>query len=65
MDTEGPKASAVTYLGICSNLEEISQLCYSHNIPFGAQLVFHEDLPLSTLDQGDDLSIQSTHKVLS
>ncbi|KAJ9561062.1 hypothetical protein OSB04_006222 [Centaurea solstitialis] len=76
LDTEGRKASAVlvtspTYYGICSNLEEISQLCHSHNIPLivdeahGAHLGFHENFPLSALHQGADLSIQSTHKVLS
>ncbi|KAI3701759.1 hypothetical protein L6452_27084 [Arctium lappa] len=75
LDTEGRKASAVfvtspTYHGICSNLKEISRLCHSHNIPMivdeahGAHLGFHEDLPLSALHQGADLSIQSTHKVL-
>ncbi|KAI3701758.1 hypothetical protein L6452_27083 [Arctium lappa] len=75
LDIEGRKASAVlvtspTYHGICSNLEEISRLCHSNNIPVivdeahGAHLGFHEDLPLSALHQGADLSIQSTHKVL-
>ncbi|KAL8265091.1 hypothetical protein R6Q59_023221 [Mikania micrantha] len=75
LDIEGRKASAVlitspTYHGICSNLEEISQLCHSHNIPIivdeahGAHLGFHQHLPLSALSQGVDLSVQSTHKVL-
>ncbi|PWA71103.1 Orn/Lys/Arg decarboxylase, C-terminal [Artemisia annua] len=75
LDTEGRKASAVlitspTYHGICSNLEKISFLCHSYNIPLivdeahGAHLGFHENLPRSALSQGVDLSIQSTHKVL-
>ncbi|KAI3805364.1 hypothetical protein L1987_27681 [Smallanthus sonchifolius] len=75
LDTEGRRASAVlitypTYHGICSDLEEISQLCHSHNIPIivdeahGAHLGFHRHLPLSALSQGVDLSVQSTHKVL-
>lgn len=75
LDTLGQKASAVlitspTYNGMCSNLEEISFLCHSHNVPLivdeahGAHLGFHENLPHSALSQGADLSIQSTHKVL-
>lgn len=75
LDNEGRKASAVlitspTYHGICSNLEKISFLCHSHNIPLivdeahGAHLGFHENLPRSALSQGVDISIQSTHKVL-
>ncbi|GAV56937.1 OKR_DC_1 domain-containing protein [Cephalotus follicularis] len=73
---EGQKAAAVfvtspTYHGICSNLREISQLCHSHGIPLivdeahGAHLGFHPQLPLSALQQGADLAVQSTHKVLS
>ncbi|KAJ0800511.1 putative arginine decarboxylase [Helianthus annuus] len=74
-NTEGRKASAVlitspTYHGICSNLEQISQICHSHNIPIivdeahGAHLGFHPHLPPSALSQRVDLSVQSTHKVL-
>lgn len=76
LEAEGRKASVVfitspTYHGICSNLEQISILCHSQNIPLivdeahGAHLRFHESsLPLSALYQGADISIQSTHKVL-
>ena len=72
---EGRKAAAVfitspTYHGICSNLAEISKLCHSHGIPLivdeahGAHLGFHPQLPNSALQQGADLAVQSTHKVL-
>ncbi|KAK6944671.1 Orn/Lys/Arg decarboxylase, major domain [Dillenia turbinata] len=72
---KGQKASAVfitspTYHGICSNLSEISELCHSHGIPLivdeahGAHFGFHAQLPNSALQQGADLAIQSTHKVL-
>ncbi|KAK9076883.1 hypothetical protein SSX86_005218 [Deinandra increscens subsp. villosa] len=76
LDIEGQKASAVfitspTYHGICSDLEAISVLCHSHNIPLivdeahGAHLRFHKRLlHNSALLQGADISIQSTHKVL-
>ncbi|XP_031273373.1 uncharacterized protein LOC116131844 isoform X2 [Pistacia vera] len=72
---EGQKASAVfvtspTYHGICSNLNEISQLCHYHGIPLivdeahGAHFGFHHHMPFSALQQGADLAVQSTHKVL-
>ncbi|GJY22448.1 Orn/Lys/Arg decarboxylase [Tanacetum coccineum] len=75
LNNQGRKPSAVlvtspTYHGISSNLEDISILCHSHNIPLivdeahGAHLGFHKNLPRSALSQGADLSIQSTHKVL-
>lgn len=72
---EGRKPAAVfitspTYHGICSNLSEISQLCHSHGVPLivdeahGAHLGFHPRMPNSALQQGADLAVQSTHKVL-
>ncbi|XP_057516584.1 uncharacterized protein LOC130797830 isoform X1 [Amaranthus tricolor] len=73
--SEGKKPAAVfitspTYHGICSNVKEISKLCHLHDIPLivdeahGAHFGFHPQLPLSALQQGADLVIQSTHKVL-
>ncbi|XP_059637208.1 uncharacterized protein LOC132279297 [Cornus florida] len=75
LEMEGRKAAAVfvtspTYHGICSNLSEISKLCHSCNIPLivdeahGAHLGFHPSMPCSALQQGADLAVQSTHKVL-
>lgn len=75
LQREGHEAAAVlitspTYHGICSSLNEISELCHSHKIPLivdeahGAHLGFHPKLPKSALQQGADLSVQSTHKVL-
>lgn len=75
LEMEGKKAAAVfitspTYQGICSNLSEISELCHSRKIPLivdeahGAHLGFHSELPSSALQQGADLTVQSTHKVL-
>lgn len=75
LEKEGKKAAAVfitspTYHGICSDLSEISELCHSHKIPLivdeahGAHLGFHSELPNSALQQGADLAVQSTHKVL-
>ncbi|GAA0163229.1 hypothetical protein LIER_19144 [Lithospermum erythrorhizon] len=75
LEVEGRKAAVVlvvspTYHGICSNLKEISMFCHSHNIPVivdeahGAHLGFHPQLPSSAINQGADLVVQSTHKVL-
>ncbi|XP_062115304.1 uncharacterized protein LOC133829595 [Humulus lupulus] len=75
LEMEGRKPAAVfvtspTYHGICSNISEISQLCHSHRIPIivdeahGAHLGFHPRMPNSALQQGADLAVQSTHKVL-
>ncbi|KAK4755260.1 hypothetical protein SAY87_009017 [Trapa incisa] len=72
---EGRKASAVfltspTYHGLCSNIDQISKLCHSVGVPLivdeahGAHLGLHHELPPSALNQGADVSIQSTHKVL-
>ncbi|KAB2026970.1 hypothetical protein ERO13_D05G001400v2 [Gossypium hirsutum] len=72
---EGQKVGAVfitspTYHGICSNLTDISKLCHSYEIPVivdeahGAHFGFHPQLPSSALQQGADLAVQSTHKVL-
>ncbi|XP_011077895.2 uncharacterized protein LOC105161781 [Sesamum indicum] len=71
----GRKVGAVfvtspTYNGICSNLSEISKVCHSQGIPLivdeahGAHFKFHPEMPKTALDQGADISIQSTHKVL-
>ncbi|XP_043719399.1 arginine decarboxylase-like [Telopea speciosissima] len=75
LETDGRKAKAVlvtspTYHGICSNLSEIAQLCHFLGIPaivdeaHGAHFEFHPSLPNSALQQGVDLAVQSTHKVL-
>ncbi|XP_030541352.1 arginine decarboxylase-like [Rhodamnia argentea] len=75
LENEGRKAAAVfvtspTYQGVCSNIYELSRLSHSHGIPLivdeahGAHLGFHSHLPASALQQGADIAVQSTHKVL-
>ena len=60
-----------TYQGICSDLKAIAQITHQYDIPLlvdeahGAHFTFHDDLPPSALGVGADLSVQSTHKVLS
>ncbi|KAL5703116.1 hypothetical protein ACHQM5_028250 [Ranunculus cassubicifolius] len=75
LETEGRQAAAVlvtspTYHGICSDLSKIAAVCHSHGIPLivdeahGAHFKFDRELPTSALEQGADLAVQSTHKVL-
>ncbi|KAK0599314.1 hypothetical protein LWI29_004178 [Acer saccharum] len=51
-------------------LSEISEVCHNHGIPLivdeahGAHFGFSDQLPYSALQQGADLVVQSTHKVL-
>lgn len=59
-----------TYHGICTNLTEIAKYAHNYSIPLlvdeahGAHFSFHSQLPLSALQAGADIAIQSTHKVL-
>lgn len=75
LERKGTKAAAVfvtspTYHGICSDLSAICHLCQSYGTPVivdeahGAHLGFHPQMPKSALQQGADLVVQSTHKVL-
>ncbi|URD73923.1 Orn/Lys/Arg decarboxylase, C-terminal domain [Musa troglodytarum] len=76
LEEVGKTAAAVlitspTYHGLCSNLNEITKVCHSRCIPVivdeahGAHFRFHPNFPSTALEQGADLAVQSTHKVLS
>ncbi|XP_024528594.1 uncharacterized protein LOC112345639 [Selaginella moellendorffii] len=60
-----------TYFGVCSPVEEIAKVCHEHGIPIivdeahGAHFKFHSRFPATALEQGADVVVQSTHKVLS
>ncbi|MBW4420135.1 MAG: aminotransferase class I/II-fold pyridoxal phosphate-dependent enzyme [Myxacorys californica WJT36-NPBG1] len=71
-----PDAKAVlmiypTYFGVCGHVEAIADLTHRYNLPLivdeahGAHFAFHADLPMSALQAGADLTVQSTHKTLS
>lgn len=71
-----PEAKAIfitspTYNGITTDLIKISELAHSHgkvlmvDEAHGAHLKFHPDLPISAVETGADLCVQSTHKILS
>lgn len=70
---ENPDAKAIlvnnpTYYGICSNLKEIVALAHAHDIKVlvdeahGAHFYFGEDLPISAMAAGADMSAVSMHK---
>lgn len=71
-----PEAKAIfitspTYNGITTDLIKISEIAHSHgkvlmvDEAHGAHLKFHPDLPISAVETGADLCVQSTHKILS
>jgi len=70
-DTKAVMMLHPTYQGVCSDLKAIADLAHEYNIPLlvdeahGAHFAFHDLLPPAALSLGADLTVQSTHKVLS
>jgi len=71
-----PDAKAVmlvspNYFGVCGELDQIVSIAHAKSIPVlideahGSHLHFHPQLPMSAVDAGADLVVQSTHKVTS
>ncbi len=71
-----PEAKAVfvtspTYNGVTADLVKIAAICRSRgkillvDEAHGAHLKFHKDLPVSAVEAGADMCVQSTHKILS
>ena len=69
-----PDAKAVmlvspNYFGVCGDLEKMAAIAHAFNIPLlidaahGGHLGFHPQLPISALQAGADLVVQSTHKM--
>ena len=60
-----------TYDGIVSNIREISTICHNYGVPLivdeahGAHFRYGESFPVSALELGADVVIQSVHKILS
>lgn len=70
-----PEAVAVlitspTYQGVCSDLAAIAQEVHRRSQlllvdeAHGAHFSFHDELPMSAIEAGADLAVQSTHKML-
>ncbi len=71
-----PEAKAVfvtspTYNGVTNDLVKIAEIVYRRgkillvDEAHGPHLKFHPDLPISAVEAGADLCVQSTHKILS
>ena len=69
-----PDAKAVmlvspNYFGVCGDLAKMVEIAHDFNVPLlvdaahGAHLGFHPDLPISAIQAGADLVVQSTHKM--
>lgn len=72
---DNPDASAVfvtrpNYYGICSDMEKIVDITHSFgkilivDEAHGAHLKFNKKLPISAIDAGADICVQSAHKTL-
>ncbi|MDP9105593.1 MAG: aminotransferase class I/II-fold pyridoxal phosphate-dependent enzyme [Candidatus Eremiobacteraeota bacterium] len=59
-----------TYYGVAADLETIAAIAHEHNVPllvdeaWGPHFHFHPALPLSAMQAGADMCINSTHKML-
>jgi arginine/lysine/ornithine decarboxylase len=59
-----------TYYGVAADLEAIAEIAHEHDIPllvdeaWGPHFHFHPALPLSAMQAGADICINSTHKML-
>jgi len=59
-----------TYYGVCADVEALARVCHGRGVPLlvdeahGAHLSLHPSLPVGAMQQGADIAIQSTHKVL-
>lgn len=70
-DVKGLFVVNPTYYGVTCNLREIAAICHRHNKPLlvdeahGPHLRFHEGYPVSAVDAGADMVVQSTHKIIA
>ena len=69
-----PDAKAVmlvspNYFGVCGDMEKMAAIAHAFNVPLlvdaahGGHLGFHPELPISAIQAGADLVVQSTHKM--
>ena len=60
-----------TYHGIATDTARIAEVVHEHGLPLlvdeahGPHLKFHDELPLSAIESGADMCVQSTHKILA
>ncbi len=74
IDNPDSKAVIITYpnyYGVCSDIRQIAEIVHKYNKillvdeAHGAHLRLSEKLPVSALDVGADIVVQSTHKTLT
>lgn len=70
-EIKGVVITSPSYFGVVQPLSELAEVCHSFGIPLivdeahGAHFHFHPDLPPSAMECNADVSIQSTHKMLT
>lgn len=70
-DAEAVMVTSPNYYGICSDIKAIAEIAHRYGKPLivdeahGAHLHFSDELPLSAIQSGADLVINSTHKTLA
>lgn len=70
-DVKGLFVVNPTYYGVSSDLRRIAEICHRHGKPLlvdeahGPHLHFHPEYPLSAVDVGADMVVQSTHKIIA
>lgn len=68
---KGVVVTSPSYYGVVQPLRELVALCHAYHVPLivdeahGAHFGFHSELPSSAMQCGADISIQSTHKMLT
>lgn len=69
-DIEAVIITYPSYYGICSDIIKIAEVVHKHNKilivdeAHGSHLRFSDNLPISSLEAGADIVVQSTHKTL-
>lgn len=70
-DVKGLLLINPTYYGVTCDIRTIASICHKHGKPLlvdeahGPHLHFHPQLPVSAVDAGADLVVQSTHKIIA
>ncbi len=68
-DTKAVMLVSPNYFGVCGELAKMVEIAHDFDVPLlvdaahGAHLGFHPDLPISAIQAGADLVVQSTHKM--
>ncbi len=68
-DAKGVFVINPTYFGISADLKKIVEIAHSYSVPVlvdeahGVHIHFHEELPLSAMQAGADMSATSVHKL--